>query len=547
MNKKIWLLPLLVFLFSCSSVPNVSVPVDYSQEDVLLNEISEIKKILEINPIKAIWRTKLIANYDNIAQNLRQNVLDLLNECVQILSVSFNESITEKNYIAAQRVLKTLQAVDCYFPEQLNLSSEELHNLILSSFSVEEKKQDAASPVSSFIEGTITIWVDQGIHVSKGVGYASHVIGSGFFINNDGYAVTNYHVIQSEVDPEYEGYSRLYVKLASDSDTRIPAKVIGWDAALDLALLKVEIDSPFAFSLGESKDLDIGDKIYAIGSPAGLERTLTSGIVSATDRDLFSIGKVMQIDAAINSGNSGGPIIDSEGSVQAIAFAGMLEYEGLNFAIPVEYLKANLPFLFAGGERLHGWIEAFGKEVKANEFTGQPAGLQVQYVIPGGTASRSGIVVNDVILSLDGYAISDLASFHNAMLYVLPETVVSIELWNPDGTTRFVPVYVEQRPENPGYQVYNSDIIAKSFLPIFGMSLESLSSSGKKYRVSSVLKGSTADESGFSEFDPVEIIKIRFSPDNDVIYAQIYTKKRKNGYFEVDIMIATSLDSPYYF
>ena len=78
------------------------------------------------------------------------------------------------------------------------------------------------------IKGTVTVWVDRGLRIENGVGYADRVIGSGFFIDPRGYFITNYHVIQSEVDPKYEGYSRLYIKLPGDSDTRVPAKVIGW-------------------------------------------------------------------------------------------------------------------------------------------------------------------------------------------------------------------------------------------------------------------------------------------------------------------------------
>ena len=170
--------------------------------------------------------------------------------------------------------------------------------------------------------------VDRGIKGENALGYADRVIGSGFFIDDKGHFVTNYHVIESEVDTSYEGYSRVYVKLYKDSATRIPAKVIGYDKALDLALLKTEAIPPYVFSLGSSADLDVGDAIYAIGSPLGLENTITSGIVSAKDRYLFSIAQVMQIDAAVNSGNSGGPIIDKNGNVKAVVFAGIMEYEG---------------------------------------------------------------------------------------------------------------------------------------------------------------------------------------------------------------------------
>ena len=192
------------------------------------------------------------------------------------------------------------------------------------------------------MHAAVTIWVDRGVTVKNGAGYADIIIGSGFFIDERGYIVTNHHVIDSMVNPKYEGYVRLYIKLLDDNLTKIPAKVVGYDSLLDLALLKVEITPEYVLDLGSSDDLEIGDKISAIGTPVGLEGTLTSGIISSFDRKLLSLGNVFQIDAAVNSGNSGGPLIDKNLKVQAIVFAGMLQLQGLNFAIPVEYLKQEL-------------------------------------------------------------------------------------------------------------------------------------------------------------------------------------------------------------
>ena len=102
--------------------------------------------------------------------------------------------------------------------------------------------------------------------------------------------------------------------------------------------------------------MSVGDKISAIGTPIGLEGTLTSGIISSIGRKMTTLGNVFQIDAAVNSGNSGGPLIDEKYKVQAIVFAGMLQFQGLNFAIPVEYLKLLLPRLYYGGEILHPFV-----------------------------------------------------------------------------------------------------------------------------------------------------------------------------------------------
>ncbi len=281
---------------------------------------------------------------------------------------------------------------------------------------------------------------------------------------------------------------------------------------------------------------------------------MTSGIVSAKGRRLLAMGPVMQIDAAINSGNSGGPIIDEKGNVEAIVFAGMLEYEGLNFAIPVEYLKSQLPILAAGGLREHGWIGAFGKDNPVNQFSDPPQGLLVQYLMPGGSGQRAGLKKGDVITAVNGIAVTGIDDFHNVLKTMVPETIVTLSVFSPatadevPSSERLLSVYLEKRPKQPGYEIYQRDLISNAFLPIFGMELQSATAKNKKsYTVVSVLPGEIADESGFSVHDPVDIIKIEVPKTKDALYAQLYTKKRKNGYFEVSIGVAAPLDSPFYF
>ncbi|MCG8477506.1 MAG: S1C family serine protease, partial [Spirochaetales bacterium] len=137
---------------------------------------------------------------------------------------------------------------------------------------------------ADMLAGTVTIWVNRGIRIQNGVGVPDRVIGSGFFVDPRGYLITNYHVISSEVDPEYEGFSRLFIKLPGRPDERVPARVIGYDRIFDLALLKVEIDPAYVFSLSDTRELEPGEAVLALGSPGGLDSTITSGIVSASGR-----------------------------------------------------------------------------------------------------------------------------------------------------------------------------------------------------------------------------------------------------------------------
>lgn len=554
MSRRAFLpLALAAFVFSCASGPEPYTPLDYSEADAILNEIQETDRLLPERKVEALWRALLLRTRAAGDSGLSGEISALMDRCCAAVAEQCSAAYDGGNFLEAHRLYTSLSVAGYGGLGDFPFDADSLRSAYVSSVPLSGSAADGnvatagSAPVSSYISGTVTVWVDLGIQVQKGMGYASHVIGSGFFIDKGGYIVTNYHVVRTEVDPEYEGYSRLYIKLAEDSDTRIPARVVGWDPELDLALLKAELDAPYSFALGSSAELDVGDRIYAIGSPAGLERTLTSGIVSAEGRRLFTIGSVMQIDAAINSGNSGGPIIDEDGNVQAVVFAGMLEYQGLNFAIPVEYLKKSLPFLYAGGQRRHGWIGAFGRDIRADEFSRRPDGLEVQYVMPGGSASRAGLARGDVITAVAGMAVDGLDSFHDAILQLQPDTIVQVDVWRGEGVTATLPVYVDVRPENPGHEVYKRDLVSGAFLPIFGMELAPIGGSGKKYTVRSILKGSTADESGFSVHDPVQIVRIQLSDEEDVIYAQLYTKKRKNGYFEVSIMVGAVLDSPYYF
>ncbi|MCR5606304.1 MAG: S1C family serine protease [Treponema sp.] len=543
---------LFVALFmSCASYgpkpEDVYKPLNYSEDDVKKHEVERIKEIAEKNPVEALWRAFILKQSLCDTSDTNTLVFDVYNECIDKCVEKYNSYIEKKKYYKALSVYHSLAS--CSYEHLDSLSNDEASLRSLSENKLSPVTHSASDKVSVYIQGTVTIWVDRGYAVKNGAAYADIVIGSGFFISKDGYLITNNHVIADVVDPKNRKSTRLYIKLASDNDTRIPAKVIGYDANLDLALLKVEVDAPYVFNLGESSDLDIGDKVYAIGSPIGLDRTLTSGIVSAKDRKLNSIGNVFQIDAAVNQGNSGGPLIDEKGNVQAIVFAGMLQYEGLNFAIPVEYLKAELPILYSGGKRTHPWIGAFGKTKKE---LGKEIGVEIQYVMPGGSASRAGLKPGDVITAIDGIEITNNDMLQNIYMKQMPESVdVFTVLEKKDKeenayNSKKVVVYLEKRPENPGLEVYKHDLIANSFLPLFGMKLKSVStSSNKKFAVDYILKGESADESGFSENDSIEIGSIDF--DSNSIIAQLYTKKRKGGYLDMGIMLRAALDSPYYF
>ena len=524
---------LSLLLFSCKTneKPEVYTPVNITEESALLSEIDSIRELSKTNVIKALWRAKLLQN--TLSEN--ENVLTLYEDCEKLALEEYKNSSGEKKYF------QSLKTVGHEF------SKEEMQVLPASENSFYTTKSSHTS-LSELIKGTVTVFVDKGMKIEHGMGLPDAVLGSGFFISKEGYIVTNHHVISDLVDPKYEGYSRLYIRLAEDPDTRIPAKVIGWDSVLDLALLKAEVDAPIVFALGSSQDLNVGDRVYAIGSPLGLDRTLTSGIISATDRRLFTAGVVFQIDAAVNSGNSGGPLIDEKGRVQAVVFAGVQNYQGLNFAIPVEYLKNELEFLYAGGEREHPWIGAYGKTKREPGSGMKNEGLLVQYVLPGGSANLSGLEKDMTITSLNGAKITSIDDFQFYAMQLSSGTIVNVGAVNPLGKESSHLVYLEKRPDNPGYQVYRHDLIQDALVPLVGMRLVPSSTSNRKhYNVVEVLKASAADEAGFSVNDPVDVLA--FEVDDKQTYAQIalYARKKKNGYLDAPMGLTLPLDSPFYF
>ena len=453
----------VTLLLSCNTLKQpkeVFVPIDYTEQDAINAEIQRINELKKDFPVMALWRSELLKDEQTIKEN-QENVFLLLQQAIE-----------KKDFFSAVKYYVSLESVKFKNLDKINYTKKQLYENYLKDIPglVVDKKL-LPKTVADCINATVTIWVDKGIRIENGAGYADRVIGSGFFIDKRGYIVTNHHVISDLVDPKHESYTRLYIKLARDSETRIPAKVVGYDSLLDLALIKAEVEPPFILELGSSSDLQIGDKVSAIGTPLGLHGTITSGIVSAVDRKLFTTGNVLQIDAAVNSGNSGGPCIDANMKVQAIVFAGIMQYQGLNFAIPVEYLRQDLPFLYNGGKRNHSWIGAYGHTMKEGL---KNTGLEIQYVMPGGTASRADIKKGDVITFVDNKRVYSLENMQDILRNYGSEVIISCN-YQRDGESKATLLYLDERPKYPGYEIYKSDLISNSFIPIFGMELVSAS------------------------------------------------------------------------
>ena len=223
-------------------------------------------------------------------------------------------------------------------------------------------------------------------------------LGSGFIIDKKGYVVTNNHVI--------EDADQIKVKVADDME--FDAEVVGRDANTDLALLKIESgkDLPF-LAMGNSDELKIGQWVVAIGSPFGLEHTVTAGIVSAKGRVIGSgpYDDFIQTDASINPGNSGGPLLNMKGEVVGINTAIIASGTGIGFAIPVNLAEGIIAQLKSEGEVTRGWlgvaIQDLTKEMAEYYGLKDRKGVLVADVFKGDPADKAGIQPKDIILEVN--------------------------------------------------------------------------------------------------------------------------------------------------
>ncbi len=269
--------------------------------------------------------------------------------------------------------------------------------------------------------------------------------GSGFVVSKEGLIVTNAHVV--------EGATAVTVKVGGGAAH--PATVVGRDTSSDLALLRVDDAGGETFTplqLGDSSKLQVGDATYAIGNPFGLDHTLTSGVVSALDRQIsapngYTIDHVIQTDAPINPGNSGGPLLDDHGRVigvnsQILNGGGDAENGnvGIGFAVPSNTVRSALSALEAGGQVEHAYL---GVQLAATE---SGSGAQVAGLASGGPAEQAGLQEGDTILALDGEQVTDATELAGAISAHKPGDEVRLTV-ERDGGQGHVTVTLGTQPE----------------------------------------------------------------------------------------------------
>ncbi len=225
------------------------------------------------------------------------------------------------------------------------------------------------------------------------------VVGSGMLIDRDGLVLTNAHVV--------DGAASVTATLASGA--KAPARLVGLDPVLDVALLRVESRTPLpVVRLGDSAALRVGDEVIAIGSPVGLDQSMTRGIVSGLNRVLPGLSEqpMIQTDAAINPGNSGGPLVDRCGSVVGITTLISEDAQSIGFAVPVNAVKAVLRDLREAGRVVRPWLGIQGRPVTPALISlvrlPLAPGYLVEVVYDGSPADRAGIRGGDLSVSIQG-------------------------------------------------------------------------------------------------------------------------------------------------
>lgn len=265
-------------------------------------------------------------------------------------------------------------------------------------------------------------------------------LGSGFIISQDGYILTNNHVV--------DGADEIKVKF--DNGRELKGELKGSDAKLDLALIKVTSDEKFTVaSLGDSDEIQVGEWVIAIGNPFGLSETVTAGIVSAKGRVIGSgpYDDFIQTDASINPGNSGGPLFNAKGEVIGINSAIIAGGQGIGFAIPVNMAKSIITQLRESGKVTRGWIgvsiQPVTKDLADSFGLAGEKGALVSEVLSESPAEKGGVKSGDIIVSFDGKEIKEMNDLPRIVAATPSGKSVPVRLIR-DGKEVTLPLMVEK-------------------------------------------------------------------------------------------------------
>jgi serine protease Do len=272
-------------------------------------------------------------------------------------------------------------------------------------------------------------------------------VASGFILTPDGYVMTNAHVVDDA--------DTIYVTLTDKRELK--AKLIGYDERTDVAIVKVSATNLPAVTIGDSAKVRVGEWVVAIGSPFGLENTVTAGIVSSKSRDTGDYLPFIQTDVAVNPGNSGGPLINMQGEVIGInsqIYSRTGGFMGISFAIPIDEAMRVGDQLRTTGKVTRGRIAvAIGEVTKdVADSLGLPkaAGAMVGSVDPGGPADKAGVQAGDIILKFNGRPVDVATDLPRMVGDTKPGTRATLTIWRKGQTRELSVVIAEMQPDKPG-------------------------------------------------------------------------------------------------
>ncbi|WP_198150749.1 MULTISPECIES: DegQ family serine endoprotease [Caldimonas] len=278
-------------------------------------------------------------------------------------------------------------------------------------------------------------------------------VGSGFVISSDGYVMTNAHVV--------EGADEVYVTLTDKREFK--ARIIGSDRRTDVAVVKIDATGLPAVRIGDVNRLRVGEWVMAIGSPFGLENTVTAGIVSAKARDTGDYLPFIQTDVAINPGNSGGPLINLRGEVVGInsqIYSRSGGFMGISFAIPIDEAMRVADQLRTTGRVIRGrigvQIDQITKDVAESIGLGKPMGALVRSVEPNGPAAKAGIEAGDIITRFDGRVIDKAGELPRIVGNTKPGAKVTVQVFRR-GSYRDLNVVVGEFEPDPPRRVASNE------------------------------------------------------------------------------------------
>ena len=318
-------------------------------------------------------------------------------------------------------------------------------------------------------------------------------VGSGFILSADGFIMTNAHVV--------DGAEEVIVTLTDKRELK--ARIIGTDKRSDVAVLKIEASGLPFVKIGDVNKLKVGEWVMAIGSPFGLDNTVTAGIVSAKQRDTGDLLPLIQTDVAINPGNSGGPLLNLRGEVVGInsqIYSRSGGFMGISFAIPIDEASRVAEQLRTNGRVIRGrigvTIAAVTKEVAESIGLGLPRGASVLSVEKDGPADKGGIEPGDIILKVDGKVVEKQADLPRLVGSIKPGSKSTLQVFRR-GATKDIPVsVVEFEAERPARRAANepSAPVPQGTKSSLGVTVSDLNEAQKKeLRVRGGVKVEAAD------------------------------------------------------